>query len=73
MTTETERVDYHQDHCRDTHYRSSVGDAVYGFGIIGAAIFFVGQATTFWAGVLGFFKAIVWPVFLVLEAFKALM
>jgi hypothetical protein len=56
--------------CRN--YHSSAGDAVYGLGIIGAAIFFIGQATTFWMGVLGFLKAIVWPVFLVLEALKAL-
>lgn len=51
----------------------SAGDAVYGLGLIGAAIFFIGNATTFWMGVLGFLKAIVWPVFLVLEAFKALL
>ena len=44
--------------------------AVYGLGLIGAAIFFISQATTFWLGVLGFLKALVWPVFLVLEAFK---
>ncbi len=47
--------------------------AVYGLGFIGAAIFFIGQATGFWMGVLGFLKAIVWPVFLVLQAFKALV
>ena len=46
--------------------------AVYGLGFIGAAIYFIGAATSFWIGVLGFLKAIVWPVFLVLEAFKAL-
>lgn len=73
MTTETERGEYHQKSCHDTHYRRSAGNAVYGLGLIGAAIFFIGQATTFWAGLLGFLKAIVWPVFLVLEAFKALM
>jgi len=47
--------------------------AVYGLGLIGAAIFFISKATTFWMGVLGFLKAIVWPVFLVYEAFKELM
>lgn len=47
-------------------------EAVYGLGFIGAAIYFIGQATTFWLGVLGFLKAIVWPVFLVLEALKVL-
>ena len=43
--------------------------AVYGLGLIGAAIFFISQATGFWMGLLGFLKALVWPVFLVYEAF----
>ncbi len=46
--------------------------AVYGLGLIGAAIYFISTATGFWMGVLGFLKAIVWPVFLVLQAFKEL-
>jgi hypothetical protein len=46
--------------------------AVYGLGLIGAAIYFISTATSFWIGVLGFLKAIVWPVFLVFEAFKHL-
>jgi hypothetical protein len=46
--------------------------AVYGLGLIGAAVYFISQATSFWAGVLGFLKAIVWPAFLVYEAFKHL-
>ncbi|MEA4983252.1 MAG: hypothetical protein VB066_11135 [Paludibacter sp.] len=48
------------------------GGAVYGFGFIGAAIWFISQATGFWVGVLGFLKAIVWPAYLVYEALKAL-
>lgn len=44
--------------------------AVYGLGFIGAAIYFISHATGFWIGVLGFLKAMVWPVFLVYEAFK---
>ncbi len=46
--------------------------AVYGLGFIGAAIYFISHATGFWMGVLGFLKAIVWPVFLIYEAFKYL-
>ena len=46
--------------------------AVYGLGLIGAAIYFISAATGFWMGVLGFLKAIVWPVFLVYDAFKHL-
>lgn len=41
---------------------------VYGLGLIGAAIYYISIATTFWTGVLGFLKALVWPVFLVYES-----
>ncbi|MBT3303040.1 MAG: hypothetical protein HOD63_07565 [Bacteroidetes bacterium] len=44
--------------------------AIYGLGLIGAAIYFISSATSFWIGVLGFLKAIVWPIFLVYDAFK---
>lgn len=46
--------------------------AIYGLGFIGAAIYYISIATTFWAGVLGFLKAIVWPAFLVYGALKSL-
>ena len=46
--------------------------AVYGLGFIGAAVYFISTACSFWMGVLGFLKAIVWPAFLVYEAFHAL-
>ncbi len=49
---------------------SAPSGAVYGLGLIGAAVYFISQATSFWIGVLGFLKAIVWPVFFVYEAFK---
>lgn len=45
---------------------------VYGLGFIGAVIYYISHATSFWIGVLGFLKAIVWPAFLVYEALKAL-
>jgi len=41
-------------------------------GLIGAAIYYIGAATSFGMGVLGFLKAVVWPVFLVMEALKSL-
>jgi hypothetical protein len=48
------------------------GNAVYGLGFIGAAVYFIGHAGTFWLGVLGFLKALVWPAFLVYWALIAL-
>lgn len=51
---------------------SGSASAVYGLGFIGAAIYFITTATSFWMGVIGFLKALVWPAFLVYEALKAL-
>ena len=45
-------------------YRNG-GDAVYGLGFIGAAVYFIQQAPTFWIGVFGVLKAIVWPALIV--------
>jgi hypothetical protein len=52
--------------------QSAPSGAVYGLGLIGAAIYFVSHATSFWLGVLGILKAIVWPAYLVYEALKSL-
>lgn len=46
--------------------------AVYGVGMIGAIVYYIASATSFWMGVLGVLKALVWPAFLVYEALKAL-
>lgn len=46
------------------------GSAVYFFGFLGAAIYYISTATSFWMGVLGFLKAIVWPVFMVYGLMK---
>ncbi len=48
------------------------GNAVYGLGFIGAAIYFIAHASGFWMGLLGLLKAILWPAFLVYELFKYL-
>jgi hypothetical protein len=57
---------------REKMQTNASSNAVYGLGLIGAAIYFISTATSFLSGVLGFLKAIVWPVFLVYEAFKHL-
>lgn len=44
----------------------------YGLGFLGAAVYYVSQADTFWMGVLGILKALVWPAFLVYGLFKYL-
>lgn len=54
------------------HATSSSNGAVYGLGFIGAAVFFLLKATSFWVGVVGILKALVWPAFLVFYALRAL-
>ena len=58
--------------CKNNNSSHASGGAVYGLGFIGAAVYFISQAATFGAGLVGFLKALVWPAFLVYEAFKAL-
>lgn len=48
------------------------GNAVYGLGFIGAAIYFISSASSFGAGAIGFLKALAWPAFLVYEVLKHL-
>jgi len=46
--------------------------AIYGLGLIGAAVYYIGQATSFIGGVVGLLKALVWPAFVVYEVLKVL-
>ena len=46
--------------------------AVYGLGMIGAAVYFVQQSTGFWMGVLGVLKALVWPAMVMYKVLELL-
>ncbi|OGS45827.1 MAG: hypothetical protein A2539_05510 [Elusimicrobia bacterium RIFOXYD2_FULL_34_15] len=48
-------------------------NAVYGLGLIGAAVYFISNAVGFWMGVLGFLKALIWTAFLVYGLLKFLV
>jgi len=63
-----------ENKCRDKKkYSCGGGSVVYCFGLIGAFVYFIGSATTFGMGVIGFFKALVWPAFLVHYLLKFLL
>jgi hypothetical protein len=51
--------------------RGGSGGAAYGLGLIGSFVYFWQQADTFWQHIGGILKAIVWPAFLVYDAFSA--
>lgn len=46
--------------------------AVYGLGMIGACMFYMGKATTSQEKFVGFLKALVWPVYLVRQMLEFL-
>jgi hypothetical protein len=45
---------------------------IYGMAFIGAAVYFIGHATSFWVGVLGFFKALFWPAVIMYQVLDIL-
>jgi hypothetical protein len=46
-------------------YKSGGGDAVYGLGLIGALIYYIQHAGSFWLILVGIVKALLWPAFVV--------
>ena len=58
--------------CKFHGYGCCHAGAAYGLGFVGAAIYYISTATGFWMGVLGFLKALVWPVFVVFGLLKFL-
>lgn len=51
---------------------SQSGGAIYGLGIIGALIYFLQRADTFWAVLLGIAKAIFWPAVILYKTLELL-
>ena len=50
---------------------ATTSNAVYGLGLIGALIYFLEHADSFWEYVLAVLKAVVWPAFVVYQALQS--
>ncbi len=46
--------------------------AIYGMGVLGAMVYYLGHAATFAAGAFGIFKALFWPAFLLYKILELL-
>jgi hypothetical protein len=53
----------------DKYSQNYSRSAVYWLGLIGAAAYYISNATGFGMGVLAILKALVWPAFFIYEAF----
>lgn len=51
---------------------NGVSSGVYGLAFIGALVYYFQHATTLWAGVLGFLKALIWPAVLIYKMLEFL-
>ena len=71
MTTEIESTQQ-EDPKAELKIQGGSSDTVYGLGLIGAWVYYIGRATTFRERVLGFFKGFVWPAVLVYELLEFL-
>lgn len=56
----------------EIHKHKSGTGALYGLGVLGAAVYYIQVTTGFWAGVLGVIKAFFWPAFVVHKVFTLL-
>ena len=54
------------------NYQGGMGGGFYGLGFLAAAVYYIQHAGTFWMGVLGVLKALVWPAMLIYEIFSKL-
>jgi hypothetical protein len=64
MTTEL-KPDEKEDQKIKVKSQGGSSGAVYGLGLIGAWVYYIGRATTVQEGILGFLKGLVWPAFMV--------
>jgi hypothetical protein len=51
---------------------SGVSSGVYGLAFLGTLVYYIQHASTFWVGLVGFLKALVWPAFLVYKLMEFL-
>jgi len=72
MTAESTPIETEPRRTKVIHHNRGASEAVYGLGLIGAWVYYFTHAGSFMLGVLGFFKGIFWPAFLVYELLKFL-
>jgi len=49
-----------------------MGGGAYGLAFVGALVYYLQHAQTFWLGILGVLKAVIWPAMLVYKLLEFL-
>jgi hypothetical protein len=71
MTNET-NSNSHDHKKRKGMNGNGILGGIYGMAFIGGVVYYIQHATSFWAGVLGIFKAIFWPAVLMYKVLELL-
>lgn len=58
--------------CNSNCNCSGLGGGVYGLAFLGALVYYIQHADSFWVGVVGFLKALVWPAILIYKLMEFL-
>lgn len=67
-----EREDHYHETIVKKQYGNRHGGALYGMGILGAAVYYIQGATNLSTGALGLLKAFFWPALIVHKVFQTL-
>jgi hypothetical protein len=70
--SDSAKQDYREGKKMKNNGGSGIAGGAYGMAFIGAAVYYIQHAATFWIGVLGFLKALVWPAFLIYKLLEFL-
>lgn len=70
--TNAQTKTYNIKDCKKPHASHAAGSGIYGLAFVGAAVYFLQHSVTFWAGVVGILKALVWPALLVYKLLEFL-
>jgi hypothetical protein len=70
--TEDKNSSPHEHREKKVARDNGIMGGIYGMAFIGAAVYYISHAATFWEGVLGFLKAIVWPAVLMYKVLELL-
>lgn len=66
---ETEVKSTKKNWCNGNAGAGAGGGAVYGLGLIGALVFYLQHANSFWLVIMGILKSLVWPALFVYHIF----
>jgi hypothetical protein len=64
-----EKETYKYNYKTKMKHVNSGSNAIYGWGLVAALFYYLQHVTTYWDGVIGIIKALLWPAFLLFKVF----